>query len=323
MNSKIVIVIFMLLSSVSGAQLVNPDIVVNEMPVITIGVCKEEVREQFFKEVDKLKTEVEEEITLRKSKSKSNSKGLDEQAAKNMMNHSGYNVSDADIQKMKNASKEEKQAMAMAMMQQNMNMPAEEAQKASKMNPEAQKAWAEAMSTEMMADAQANPEKNKTAQINNMGMYEMAQEQSQIAQKIQAEAMKFEEKMAEFNKIKEKAFMEYKKCCDDIDKKYAGMVNHTLGDEYAETIKIQKEICNQNYCGLTIPKYKTLMDERFHDIVTSGDDYNRMDALTNELAGATTGANKNNIEPGLTYLEALLDYILHLQDLPAPYYQTK
>jgi hypothetical protein len=48
-----------------------------------------------------------------------------------------------------------------------------------------------------------------------------------------------------------------------------------------------------------------------------------MDVLTNELASATTGTNKNVIEPGLTYLEALLDYIVHLQDLPAPYFQTK
>ena len=108
MNSQIAIVFFMLLSLVSGAQFVNPEIVVNEMPVITIGVCKKEVREQFLNKVDKLKTEVEEEITLRKSKSKTNSKGLDEQAAKNMMNQMGYSVSDAEIQKMKTASKEEK-----------------------------------------------------------------------------------------------------------------------------------------------------------------------------------------------------------------------
>jgi hypothetical protein len=110
--------------------------------------------------------------------------------------------------------------------------------------------------------------------------------------------------------------MEYKKCCDDIDKKYASMVNHTLGDEYAETIRIQKESCYQNYCGLTTPKYKTLMDERFHDIVDSGDDYNRMEVLTNELAGATTGSKKEIYQPGLIYLEALKEYMENLENIP-------
>jgi hypothetical protein len=33
MNAKITVVFFMLLSFVSGAQFVNPEIVVNEMPV--------------------------------------------------------------------------------------------------------------------------------------------------------------------------------------------------------------------------------------------------------------------------------------------------
>jgi hypothetical protein len=315
MRNLVGLSIFLLAGFMAIAQ-IKPETIVTEMPVITTDICKKEVREQFFKQVDKLQAEVEEEITLRKSKSKTNSKGLDEQAAKNMMKQSGYNVSDADIQKMKNANKEEKQAMAMAMIQQNMNMSVDEAKKASKMNPEAQKAWAEAMSTEMMAEAQTNPEKNKAAQKNNMGMYEMAQEQSELAQKIQAEAMKFEEKLAEFNKIKEKANLEYNKCCDDIDKKYAAMVNHTLGDEYAETIRIQKESCSQNYCDFLIPKYKTLMDERFHDIVDSGDDYNRMEVLTNELAGATTGSKKEIYQPGLIYLEALKEYMENLENIP-------
>jgi hypothetical protein len=323
MNSQIAIVFFMLLSLVSGAQFVNPEIVVNEMPVITIGVCKKEVREQFLKQVDKLKTEVEEEITLRKSKSKANSKGLDEQAAKNMMKQSGYNVSDADIQKMKTASKEEKQAMAMAMMQQNMNMSVEEAQKASKMSPEAQKAWSEAMSTEMMAEAQTNPDKNKAIQKSNMNMVELAQEQSQIAQKIQLSSQKFAEQLEEFNKLKEKTLNEYEACLKKVDKDYENKINFDLGSTYAEAIETQKNACYQACCGFLTPKYHAILLERFNTMIALGDDYNRMDVLSNELASATTGTNKKVIEPGLTYLEALLDYIVHLQDLPAPYFLTK
>jgi len=316
MKTKIIIVLFVSFGFVLQAQIVNPEIVVTEMPVITNNVCYKEIREQFLKKVDKLKAEVSEEITRRKSDSKKSQKGFDEQASKNMSNQAGNPVSDADIQKMKNASKNEKQAMAMAMMNQNMNMPVDEAKKASKMSKEGQTAYGEAMSTEMMADAQANPDKNKAAQKNNMSMAEMAMEQSQLAQKIQLKTQKFDEQLIEFNKLKAKTKTECDTCMAKIDREFANKVNHTLGDEYYESIKLQKETCYQTYCGFLTPKYKAILLERFDTIIALGDDYNRMDVLENELAGATAGSKKQVSEPGLKYLEALMDYIVHLEELP-------
>jgi undecaprenyl pyrophosphate synthase len=71
MKTTTAIVFFMFFGLVLSAQL-KPETVVIEMPVITISVCKKEVREQFIRKLDKLKTELEEEITLRKSKTKEN-----------------------------------------------------------------------------------------------------------------------------------------------------------------------------------------------------------------------------------------------------------
>jgi hypothetical protein len=294
----------------------NPELVVIEMPVITISVCKKEVREQFLKRVDKLKTEVADEISRRKADAKKSQKGFDEQAAKNMSNQAGYPVSDADMQKMKKASKEEKQAMAMAMMNQNMNMPVDEAKKAGKMSKEGQAAYGEAMSSEMMAGAQANPDKNKAANKNNMSMAEMAMEQSQLVQKIQLKSQKFDEQLIEFNKLKEKNRIVYDSCLSKVEREYANKENHTLGDEYYESIKLQKETCYQTYCGFLTPKYASILLERFNTIVALGDDYNRMDVLENELSSATAGSKKQISEPGLKYLEALMDYIVHLEELP-------
>lgn len=175
----------------------------------------------------------------------------------------------------------------------------------------------------MMAGAQANPDKSKAAQKNNMGMYEMAQEQSQLAQKIQLSSQKFAEQLEEFNKLKEKTLNEFEACLKKVDKDFENKVNHVLGDEYAEAIEYQKNSCYQTCCGFLTPKYKEILLDRFNTMIALGDDYNRIDVLANELANSTTGTNKKVIEPGLTYLEALLDYIVHLQDLPAPYFQTK
>jgi len=315
MKSIFTTLLLLFASLILNAQFLTPGSVVNRMPVITFTVCKTEVREQFLNQVYKLEAEVKEEISQRRSKSKTNMKGFDEQAAKNMMKQMGYSISDADIQKMKNASKGEKKAMADQMMQQNMNMSVEEAQKVSKMSKEGQKAWAEGMSTEMMADAQANPDKNKAAQKNNMAMLEMAQEQSQIAQKIQLVAVKFDEQLEEFNKLKEKTKIEYEACSLKAKKFY----ENQPGENDAALAKAL-EACYQTYCGFLTPKYKGILMERFNAIVALGEDYNRMDVLTNELASATAGAKKEAYVPGLTYLEALMDYIKHLQDLPTPYH---
>lgn len=316
MKATITILFFFIATTVMQAQIVNPEIVVTEMPVITINVCKKEVREQFLKQVYKLKMEVDEELTRRKADAKKSKEGFNEQASKNMSNQAGIPVSDADMQKMKNASKEEKQAMAMAMMNQNMNMPVDEAKKASKMSKEGQAAYGEAMSTEMMADAQANPDKNKAADKNNMNMAEMAMEQSQLAQKIQLKTQKFDEELEEFSKLKEKTRIIYNSCLSKIERDYREKESYSLGSEYYESIKMQRETCYQNYCGYLTPKYASILLERFNTIVALGDDYNRLDVLETELASATSGSKKEIYEPGFKYLEALMDYIVHLEDLP-------
>jgi|APCry1669188910_1035180.scaffolds.fasta_scaffold01327_6 hypothetical protein len=322
MKTNILLIIFMFFGLVLNAQL-KPESVVIEMPVITISICKKEVREDFLKKVAKLKAELDEEITRRKNETKQNVKGMDEQASKNMMSQMGFSVSDADIQKLKNASKEEKKAIADKMLQESMNMSIDEVKKVSKMSKTGQKAWAEGMTTEMMADAQANPDKYKAAQKKNMGMFEMTQEQSQLAQKIQLVTRKFEEQLEEFNKLKVKSLNEFEACLKKVDKDYANKINFDLGSTYAEAIEYQKNSCYQNCCGFLTPKYSSILLDRFNAMIALGDDYNRLDVLTNELTSGTTGTNKQVIEPGLTYLEALLDYIVHLQDLPAPYFFTK
>jgi hypothetical protein len=108
-----------------------------------------------------------------------------------------------------------------------------------------------------------------------------------------------------------------------VDKDYENKINFDLGSTYAEAIEFQKNECYQTCCGFLTPEYHAILLERFNTMISLGDDYNRLDVLTNDLAGATTGTEKKVIEPGLTYLEALLNYILHLQDLPAPYFLTK
>ena len=315
MRTKILFILFVF-GTTLNAQFLTPELVINTMPDIPFGTFKTEIREPFLKKVYKQKADLEEEISYRKSITKENTKKIDEQAGKKMMEQMGYSVSPADIQKMKNASKEQKIAMAQQMMQQNMNMSVDEAQKVSKMSKEGQKAWAEGMSTEMMAEAQADPNKSKALQKNNMNMYELVQEQSQLAQKIQGSNQKLNERLEEFNKLKEKTKLEYEASLKRIDKEMESKVNSSLGDDYYETLKKQKETLYANYCGYLTPKYKDILSEQLTTLISLGKDYNRLDVLTNDIAEATTGTKKKVCEPGITYLEALLAYVFLLEDIP-------
>lgn len=293
-----------------------PDAFLGRIPDVGRLSCNEENDSEFYKEIDQVKEDLQSEISRRKQESKQATKNFDEQAAKNMMKQQGMSVSDADIQKMKTASKEEKMAMANKMMQQNMNMSIEEAQKASKMSDAGKKAWAEGMTTEMMADAQANPDKNKAAQKNNMNMFEMAQEQSQLAQKIQAGVSKFEKQLEEFKQLKENRKKDFDVCMAAIAKERASRPNKNLGDDSHPDLDKKEEACSQAYCSFLTPMYQTILSNRLSAIMAMGDDYYRMDELTNKLAGSTSGTKKEINEPGLTYLQELQTYLIHLGHSP-------
>lgn len=293
-----------------------PDAFLAKIPDVDRLSCDQENNTEFFKEVYQVKEDLQLEISRRKQESKQSAKNFDEQAAKNMMGQMGMSVSDADIQKMKTASKEEKKAMAMAMMQGNMNMSVEEAQKASKMSDAGKKAWAEGMSTEMMADAQANPDKNKATQKNNTSMYEMAQEQSSLAEKFQAAQLKFDKQLAEFQTLKAEKELEYDACSAPIAKERASRPNKNLGSDSHPDLDAKQKACYMVYCSFLTTAYKTILKSRLSAIMAMADDYYRMDELTNKLASSTAGAKKEINESGLMYLEELQGYLIHLGHSP-------
>jgi len=310
------ILIFFIFLFLNGFSQHAPDAFLGRIPDVGRLGCDQERNAEFFKEVNQVKEDLQLEISRRKQEAKQANKNFDEQAARNMMKQQGMSVSDADIHKMKTASKEEKKAMAMAMMQQNMNMSVEEAQKASKMSDAGKKAWAEGMSTEMMADAQANPDKNKAAQKNNMNMAEMAQEQSSLAGKIQASQHKFEEQLAKFQEIKAAKQKEYQACLAPIAKERASRPNQNLGTDSHPDLDAREKACYLAYCSFLTTEYQTILSRRLSAIMAMTEDYYRMDELTNKLAASTSGAKKEINEPGLMYLEELNGYMIHLGHSP-------
>lgn len=293
------------------AQLVTPESVLNRIPEIPNAVFEDKIKDPYLANLEELRTSVKEEISKRKKINKEAIKGVDANAAKTMGAEHGFTMSEADMQKMKSKqmSKEEKIAMANKMMQQNYNMSVEEAKDVSKMSKQGQAAYGEAFTTEKMAESQSNQGQEQANQKKNMNRAQLAQEQSEISLRLQADQGKFEEKIAEFEILYETATNNYKNCCRRVKSEYDSKPNTTLGDTYWEEEKKAYQNCYIGYCGNILPHYKSLLNERLAKIKASANDYYRLEEINNLLAQSTTGTTKHAQNSGLMYLQKLDEYL--------------
>lgn len=92
MKNLIVTILFFFLHISLKAQF-SPESFVLKIPNIPADICKEEIREKFIGQVSDLRDELSTEISRRTSAAKNNTKGYNEQAAKNKMNQQGISAS--------------------------------------------------------------------------------------------------------------------------------------------------------------------------------------------------------------------------------------
>jgi len=303
------------------AQFLTPESILIKIPEIPEGIAEEKIRDAFDAQIEELRTSVSEEIYKRKRISKEKSKGMDAEAVKTLGAEQGFTMSEADMQKMKSKqmSKEEKMAMANQMMQQNYNITMEEAQAVSKMSKEGQAAYGEALTTEKMAESQANQGREAENQKKNMNRYELAQEQSLITQRLHANAMSFEEKLSEYEVFYQEATEIYRNRCHLIKKDFESRINTTLGDTYWEEEKAAYQNAYRAYCAEVVPPYKELLKERLAKIKASANDYYRLEEISNLLSQSLTGTENHTQDTGLMYLEELEYYLGLLGGFPGSY----
>ncbi len=307
MRKLYLVIICILISSMSYSQK-QPEEFLGRIPSLPDGTCsmKRVEKENYLNELSKLHEELKDEIDRRRQTVEDNYAGSEEQMKQNMAKE--YGLSQSDMQKLEKdeMSEEEKQAMINKMVQQKTNLSMEELKKLKNMSKEGQKAWAEAYSTEQMANAQADPEAAQKEQSKNKERYELAKEQSQILQRLKALGEKYFHKIQELDKIDSVASIELEQKRKPLMEKIG-----SVGDE-TDIVEAVRAI-ERDYCGKLTPKYLDIIAERYSDLKKSLPDFYRLEEVNAKLNQITTGIKKDLSSPGLLALEAVDEYVTLLQ----------
>lgn len=311
-------VICFVLGSISQT---TPEAFIAGIPVPPNEVCtmSKDSRENFSGKIEALQEQLTEEIKTRKEEYKNFAGNNNEKIQQNMAGQMG--LSPAEMAKLQKGGKmSQAQAMEMAnkMMGQQNNMSVDEAKKMSKMSKEDQQGYAEGMTTGMMADAQANPGKYKTGQKKDMQMYELAAEQTKLAQQIQAEDAKIQKQLAEINS---KDLVEKKKLDEqlaplkeELDKINDGEGSTAADAAHAYAVAMKMYNLELKYCELMTPIYTDFLNRHLVSVKTNLPVCYRLQEITDQLTAAQTGVKIDEIAPDLIALDSISRYLTLLKE---------
>jgi hypothetical protein len=255
------------------------------------------VIEQLQAEIDKLQNENEQFMEDNADKMRDN-----------MAKQMGASPADiAKLQKGGEMSDEEAMKLANSMLGNTMNLSMGEIENLKNMSEEGKKAWGTAYATEIMADAQANPQKYKANQQKGKNLYNLVQEQQLLMQQLNAKAEKFSEQFSEIENDPEN-----KKVLDDI-REWTGEYFSMTGVDYGQGPKMEAlaakiKSAKIAYCNKNTGKYLGILSEYKNFVLANLGEYNRLEKLVNETTQLQTGI-KNASQQGLMALSSVMGYL--------------
>lgn len=301
----------------------TPEFFLGNMPAIPSGVCSmsSAARNPFSDKVSELSSQIKEEIEKRKEEITGHMEVDKTKMLQNMAGQTGLSAAEmAKLQSGGQLSEAEGMALANKMMGQKYNMSVEEAKNLGKMGKEGQKAWAEGYSAEMMADAQANPDKFKNGQTKNKKLFDLAAEQSKLAQQIQAEESIIQNRLDEINKkdsVEKKRLNEQLAPLEVEADKFVGVMGEatTAGASQSDIIAMKMYNLRLKYCELMTPLYIDLVNRCLVSVKANLPLRYRLQEVTDELTAAQTGVKNGKVAPDLMALDSVYRYLIFLGDV--------
>ena len=174
------------------------------------------------------------------------------------------------------------------MMQNSMKISLGEVENLKKMGKEGQEAWAQAYSTEIMADAQANPEKYQDQQLQAKNMVELTTLQKHLLDSLGAVESKFGKQFEEIFNSSEAVAMR-----DEIDRLEVRR-NTMFGnssDEQIEELSNQIRDKKRAYCNKCTPAHLAVIQRYIDHTKTSLPAYYRLEKIETALIKAQTGVD--------------------------------
>lgn len=293
----------------------TPEAFVGMIPALPTAACamNNEAKDSYLSKISDLSDLIKAEITRRNKEMDQFISGNKEQMQENVMSDMG--LSPAEMAKMKSGKKmsqAEVMAMAEKVMKNKFNMSMGEAKNLSKMSEDGKQAWGEAYGAEMMADAQANPEKYKGDQGKSKQLFEWVQEKKMLTEKHLAMKNKFLDQFKELeNDTSEN------KTLRDISR-WTGEWSKMVGVDYGQGAKMdalakQIKAAKISYCNKLTPKLLDIYQHYFTYIKENLPDFYRMEELEMSIMEAQTKVKKSASPQGLIAMEMISDYVKELK----------
>lgn len=310
MKKFLFLIVSTLITSATLAQ-VTPEAFLSMLPAIPKNACSDEIdaRNNFIAKLDSISELIENERSRRNENIESNSEVYEKQAMDKFAKQ--YGLSQEDIKKLQNddnMTDEEKDAIINKALQNSGNISLDEVKNLKKMSKEGKEAWAEAYSTEKMAEIQADQQKNQDEQLKNKSLYELTTMQKHIIDSLKAIESKFAKQFEDIDKDKEAKTM-----LDNISKleKEIGEMMGELGENEAAKFdalvqKLQTE--KEKYCNKYTPQYIAIL-QRYETYTKSCLPVcYRLEKISAQLTKLQTGVDMKQ-EPGLIGIGKVADYL--------------
>lgn len=223
-------------------------------------------------------------------------------------------LSEADIQKLKNKklSKEEKKKIADKMMQNKANISMEEIERLKKMSKEGKEAWAEAYSTEVMANMQSGDSVKTEEQIKmekelekNSTLNELVKEQKLIIDRIYAVDKKYANQMEELRKEDSIQTIILEAQLEPLRKQ---LLEYPTKEQQKSIYKLMFGYY-LTYCNKLSPMNINMIADAKESIGPLLPEYDRLEVLNTEINKIMLGAKDGLNSPGLMQLGAVKSLI--------------
>lgn len=286
----------------------------SRLPNLPGAVCLVDTafRGQFTRLLGSVSKQLDEVYSKKKKEVQKEADELKPEMEKKLAKDSG--LSDADIQKLKNKniSKEEKKKIADKMLQNKANISMEEIERLKKMSKEGKEAWAEAYSTEVMANMQSGDSVKTEDQINmekeletNYKLNELVKEQKLILDRIHAIDKKYANRMEELRKEDSIQTVILEAKLEPLRKQ---LLNYPTKEQQKS---IYQEMAQHylSYCNKLSPMNINMIADAKNSLEPLLPEYDRLEELNTEINKIMLGAKDGLNSPGLMQLGAVKSLI--------------
>lgn len=281
-------IVFVFCAILTMAQ-VTPEAFLAKYPALPGNGCVKDPdqREEYMNNVRSVSKEIDEVMNRLNEEVHANSPDVQKQAMNKYATQ--YGLSAADVQKLQSGGKmsdKEKRAMANKMMQNSMNVSVDEIANLKNMSKEGKEAWAEAYSTEINADMQADPQKYKKQQIAGKNLMELTMLKKHLVDSLGAIDSKFGQQFDRIENDQERIKMK-----EEI-RKLEERRNNLMGEYNSEVDQLTSEIKTkkQEYCSKYSPENLSIIQNYISHVKSSLPAYYRLQEIETAITKAQTGA---------------------------------